>query len=155
MSVRADTQTLLQLPVFKGCDPVALQILAFAAERQDFGPGDDIITKGKKSKAAYLILDGKVSLHDGEDAYGFAEAGALLGEMSMLRQGPYTITGTAEGPVATVAIAPALFARVTQEFPDFGKMVLRNLSERLELHMRELESVRAALTRARSFSDLG
>ena len=155
MSVRADTQTLLQLPVFKGCDPVALQILAFAAERQDFSKGEEVIVKGKKSRAAYLILDGRVHLQDGVDDYGFAEAGALLGETGMIRQTPHNLTGTAEGPVQTVVITPALFVRVAQEYPEFGKVVLRNLSERLEIHMRELETVRAALNRARSFSDLG
>ena len=155
MSVRADAQTLLQLPVFKGCDAVALQILAFAAERQDFSEGEAIISKGRKSKAAYLILDGQVRLHDGVQDYGHAEAGALLGEMGMIRQSPSNLTGTAEGKVQTVVITPALFQRVAQEYPDFGKAVLRNLSERLEIHMRELEAVRAALGRARSFSDLG
>jgi len=154
MSVRADTQTLLQLPVFKGCDAVALQILAFAAERQDFAEGDEIISKGMKSRAAYLILDGRVRLHDGREDYGFAEAGALLGEMGMIRPTESNLTGTADEAVQTVVIQPALFARVAREFPEFGRVVLRNLSERLEAHMRELDAVRTVMNKARSFSDL-
>lgn len=155
MSVRADTHTLLQLPVFRGCDAGALQILAFAAEREDFAEGENIIVKGRKSKAAHLVLDGRVRLHDGEEELGFAEEGALLGEMGMIKPTPANLTATAVDSVQTVVITPALFARVAQEFPEFGRAVIRNLSERLDAHMRELETVRVALKRARGFSELG
>ena len=48
MSVRADAETLRQIPIFSECEPVHLQLLAFASERQHFVSGEAIISQGKK-----------------------------------------------------------------------------------------------------------
>jgi hypothetical protein len=44
--------------------------------------------------------------------------------------------------------------RVAKEYPEFGRVVLHNLSEKLVNSVREYESVRVLLTKARKFSDL-
>ena len=99
MGVRADSETLRAIPIFRDCDTVALQILAFAAERQEFASGEDIITQGKKARAAFLILNGQAKVKDGARDVAVAEPGAFLGEVAMVRAGPYAITATASGPV--------------------------------------------------------
>lgn len=154
MSVRADSQTLQQIPLFRDCDAVPLQILAFTADRQDFATGEEILSSGKKARAAYLILNGRVRVRDGLRDLGYADPGALLGEMAMLKAGSSFITATAASPVETARISHELFIRVAEEYPEFGKAVLRNLSGRLETHMRELESVRVMLNKSRNFADL-
>ncbi|MDE2383654.1 MAG: cyclic nucleotide-binding domain-containing protein [Alphaproteobacteria bacterium] len=155
MSVRADSQTLQQIPLFRDCDPVALQILAFAAERQEFASGEDIITKGKKARAAFLILNGQAKLRDEGEDLGLAEPGSMLGEVAMLRAGTYAITATASGPVETVRLSHELFIRVAKEYPDFGRAVMRNLGDKLAGHLRELDAIRLMLNKSRNFSDLG
>ncbi len=154
MSVRADSETLRAIPIFRDCDTVALQILAFAAERQAFGAGEDIITQGKKARAAFLLLGGQASVKDGQREIALAEPGAFLGEVAMVRAGPYGITATALVPVETARISHELFLRVAKEYPDFGKRVLQNLGDRLDSHMRELEGVRVMLGKSRNFADL-
>ena len=155
MSVHADSQTLQQIPLFRDCDVVALQILAFAAERQEFASGEDIISQGKKARAAFLILNGQAKLRDGVVELGTAEPGSLLGEVAMLRAGPYAITAKAAGPVETVRLSHELFIRVAREYPDFGRAILRNLGDKLAANLRELETVRVLLARSRNFQDLG
>ena len=54
MSVRADAETLRQIPIFRECETVPLQIMAFAAERQEFSVGEEILTEGKKARAAFF-----------------------------------------------------------------------------------------------------
>jgi CRP/FNR family transcriptional regulator, cyclic AMP receptor protein len=155
MSVRADSQTLQQIPLFRDCDVVALQILAFAAERQEFASGEEIIAQGKKARAAFLILNGQAKLRDGERDLGLAEPGSLLGEVAMLQAGPYAISAIASGSVETVRITHELFIRVAKEYPEFGRSVMRNLGDKLAGNLRELESIRVRLTKSRNFSDLG
>ena len=154
MSVRADSETLRAIPVFRDCDTVALQILAFAAERQAFSAGEEIVVQGKKARAAFLILSGQASVKDGQTEVAVAEPGALLGEMAMVRAGPYAITATAVDAVETVRITHELFLRVTKEYPEFGKKVLQNMGDRLDIHMRELEGIRVMLGKSRNFADL-
>jgi CRP-like cAMP-binding protein len=149
MSVRADSDTLRALPLFRDCDPVALQVMAFAAEKQDFDPGEDIITQGKKARAAFLILGGEAVLKEGEQKIGLAAQGYFLGEAAMIRSGPYSITATAEVAVQTARFSHELFVRVAREYPLFGKQVLVNMADKLGQSMRELEAVRVMISKTR------
>lgn len=128
--------------------------MAFAAERQEFSIGEDIIAQGKKARAAFFILNGRVTLRaDGQDI-GMAEPGALLGEVAMIGSGTYSLSGTARDIVSTARISHELFLKVAKEYPEFGQAVLRNLSDKLEASVRDFDTVRLLLTKARKFSDL-
>lgn len=126
--------------------------MAFAAERQNFAPGEAIITEGKPAKSAYFILNGTALLQQLRQNLGQAEAGSMLGETAMLGSARYSLTATAEGPVSAVRIDRELFHRVASEYPEFGRAVVEALSEKLGVSMRELEGVRGLLNKARSFS---
>lgn len=128
--------------------------MAFAAERQNFTKGQTIIKQGDNAKAAYFLLSGSVNLQQGKSLVGQAEPGALLGELAMLGGSTYSLTATALEPVSAVRIDNALFIRVASEYPEFGRAVLDALSEKLGNSVRELDSVRNLLNRARSFSNL-
>ena len=154
MSVRADAETLRQIPLFRDCESVPLQIMAFAAERQEFSAGEDIITEGKKARAAFFILNGSVDLRRQDQSIGRAEPGALLGEVAMIGGNPSTLTAKALDLVSCARISHELFLRVAKEYPEFGRVVLHNLSEKLTSSVREYEAVRVLLTKARKFSDL-
>lgn len=133
---------------------MAMQVLCFAAEKQEFASGEDIITQGKKARAVFLVLDGKAQLSTTETQLATAEPGALLGELAMLNSGPYSITAKAVGTVFCLRISHELFLRVSKEYPAFGAKVLQNLGDRLGHHLRELEPIRAMLLKSRSFADL-
>ena len=154
MSVRADAETLRQIPIFRDCESVPLQIMAFAAERQDFSAGEEILTEGKKARAAFFVLNGSVDLRQAGQAIGRAEPGSLLGEVAMIGGNASTLTAKALDLVSTARIGHELFLRVAKEYPEFGHAVLHNLSEKLVSSVREYEAVRQLLTKARKFSDL-
>jgi CRP/FNR family transcriptional regulator, cyclic AMP receptor protein len=154
LGVRADAETLRQIPLFRNCEAVPLQVLAFAAERQNFSAGETIIKEGARAKSAFFILNGSVDLDQGRKRLGVAEPGALLGELAMIGGATYSLTAVAAEPVATARIDNALFKRVAEEYPEFGQAVLHALSEKLGLSVRELDQVKNMLTKARSFSNL-
>ena len=154
MSVRADAETLRQIPIFRECETVPLEIMAFAAERQEFSVGEEILTEGKKARAAFFVLNGSVDLRKLEHSIGRAEPGSLLGEIAMIGSNPSTLTAKALDLVSTARISHELFLRVAKEYPEFGRIVLHNLSEKLMGSVREFEAVRVLLNKARKFSDL-
>jgi CRP/FNR family transcriptional regulator, cyclic AMP receptor protein len=154
LSVRADAESLRNIPLFRNCEVVPLQVMAFAAERQSFARGEVLIKQGQTASAAYFILNGSVDLQQDRHPLGRAEPGALLGEVAMLGGSSYSLTATAADSVQAVRIDNALFKRVATEYPEFGRAVMEALSEKLGASMRELESVRGLLTKARSFSNL-
>jgi len=155
MSVRADVETLRSIPIFTECDAVHLQLLAFSAARQSFTSGEFIIRQGNKGTAAFLILNGEVRLAASDAGpLGSAGPGALLGEVAMIGDRPYSVTATAVDTVSTARIDRELFMRVAREFPEFGTAVFNVLSRRLGLVMGDLESARQQFERARSFKSI-
>ena len=152
MSVRADVETIRNIPIFSECEPAHLQLLAFSAVRESFAEGEDLIREGQAGRAAYLILSGLANLSSTRNGeVGAAGPGALLGEVAMIGGTAYSITATAAEPVATARIDRELFLRVAQEFPEFGASVLRALARKLDLSVKELGSARAVFEKARSF----
>jgi len=154
MNDRTDANLFRALPIFRDCDIVPLQILAFTAEHQEFAAGEEIFAQGKKTRAAYLVQAGQVRLIASGEDIGIAEPGALLGEIGMIGSGTYSITAIAMDMVSTLRISRELFLKVVREYPEFGKMVIRNLGDRLDASVRELDAVRIMLNRSRNFSDL-
>lgn len=155
MSVRADVETFRSIPIFSECESVHLQLLAFSAVRQNFAAGDVIIREDGNGAAAYLVLSGEVRLSTAAAGpIGVAGPGALLGEVSMIGERPYSITATAADAVATARIDRELFMRVAREFPEFGTAVFGVLARRLETSVSELEATRDAFETARSFKSL-
>src|SRR5260221_12651221 len=116
MSGRADAETLRGIPIFAACDPVHLQLLAFSSERRMFSAGEVLITQGQPGAAAYLLLNGQADLLSegtpGPVTLGTAGEGALLGEVAMIGDVPYSITAVARTPLAAARIARSLFMRV-------------------------------------------
>ncbi len=158
MSVRADAETLRQIPIFADCESVHLQLLAFASERQHFVLGEAIIKQGEKAKSAFLILSGYADIHHAKGSrarhIARAEPGTFLGEVAMIGKSNYAITAIASGSVSTARIDHDLFLRVANEYPEFGKTVFNALSKRLENSVRDFDGVRSLFTRAKSFSDI-
>jgi CRP/FNR family transcriptional regulator, cyclic AMP receptor protein len=158
MGVKASAETLRSIPLFTDCEPVHLQVLAFSAQRHDFGEGERVVTQGGKGLAAFLILEGSVELlrDDGQGVrrIGDAGPGALIGEIAMIADRPYSITATAATPVQSVLIDRQLFMRVAEEYPEFGARVYRAIAKRLEGSMADLGDIKGAFDRARSFTKL-
>jgi CRP-like cAMP-binding protein len=154
MSVGASAEILRALPTFADCETVPLQIIAFTADRQEFSAGEEIITQGKKARAAFLVLSGQIRLLASGQEIGLAEPGALLGETAMLGAGAYSITAIAMDTVSSARISRELFLKVAREYPQFGATVVRNLGDKLDASVRQLDSVRIMLNRSRNFSDL-
>jgi CRP/FNR family transcriptional regulator, cyclic AMP receptor protein len=155
MSVRADAETFRSIPIFSGCDPVHLQLLAFSAARQNFDEGDLVIKQGVRGAAAFLILSGRADIFgDGAVRIGSAGPGAMLGEVAMIGDSPYTVTARASEATATARIDRALFMRVANEYPEFGVAVFKALAVKLGTAMDELALTRQAFDEAKSFKNL-
>ena len=158
MSVRADAETLRQIPIFADCESVHLQLLAFASERQHFVTGEAVIRQGEKAKSAFLVLNGHAEIWQktGSDQQLVAMAvpGTFLGEVAMIGKTTYSISALAANPVSTARIDHTLFLRVANEYPEFGRTVFTAMARRLDHSMRDFDSVKNHFTRAKSFSDI-
>ena len=155
MSVRADAETFRSIPIFSECDAVHLQLLAFSAVRQNFVEGEVVIKQGLRGGAAFLILNGRVDILGADNTkIGSAGPGAMLGEVAMIGDVPYTVTARASEQVSAARIDRDLFLRLATEYPEFGTAVFNALSRKLDVSMGDLTLVRHAFEQAKSFKNL-
>jgi CRP-like cAMP-binding protein len=155
MSVRANSESLRQIPLFAECDPAHLQIMAFAGERVEFAAGADLFRAGSSGSAAYLLLSGEAEVwrpqREERIAVATAGPGAFLGELAMIAGVAYSLNVTAKNAVTTTRISRDVFMRVVGEFPDFGAKVMSALSSRLTGSVGEFDRIRQMLENAPSF----
>jgi CRP/FNR family cyclic AMP-dependent transcriptional regulator len=155
MSVRSNAESLRQIPLFAECDPVHLQVMAFASERAEFAAGEDIFRVGGKGASAFLLLSGDadVWVSKGEERVQVALAGpgAFLGELAMIAGLAYSVNVTAKIPVTATRISREMFMRVVGEFPDFGTHVMSAVSRKLAGSINDFDRVRHLFENAPSF----
>ena len=155
MSVRANAESLRQIPLFADCDPSHLQVMAFASERVEFAEGAEIFRSGIQGGAAYLLLSGEAEVWQTirKDRVVLANAGpgAFLGELAMIASVAYSVNVTAKRPVSATRISRETFMRVVDEFPEFGTQVMSTLSQKLAGSINDFDRVRHMFENARTF----
>ncbi len=154
MNVRASAETLKRIPIFRECDAVPLQVLAFAAPQVTFREGDYIVDQADTARAAYFMVSGTADIRGEQGLITVAEPGTLIGEVAMISGKNYSVSAIAREPVVTQCFDYQLFMRVSGEYPEFGRAVMHALSERLERSMRDFEGVRVMLSKIRAFKDM-
>jgi CRP-like cAMP-binding protein len=154
VSVRADAETLRRIPIFQNCDAVPLQIMAFSSERITVGIREQLLTQGRATDSAYLVLSGSLLLYANGVEIGRAEPGSLLGETAMIGGSLSSLTAEAEELSYVARISNGMFTKVAQEYPEFGETVLQALNRRVQGSLAELDVVKDLLQSAKSFSDL-
>jgi CRP/FNR family transcriptional regulator, cyclic AMP receptor protein len=157
MRVKAEAEAFRRIPLFAECDGAQLQVIAFASERAEFAPGQAIIKQGQKGEAAYLILSGTARVDRQEKGKATlvttVEAGAFVGELGMIAGLPYSVSVTAQTQIGAARVRRDLFMRVVSEFPEFGARVHAALARKLDASIGELNAVKTAFDKARSFAN--
>lgn len=145
MTVFQEAEMLRKVPFFEKLDPAKLKLLAFTSRAMRFAPGEILMTKGESSDSAYVILEGEVEVlgetHAGEFVVAVVGSNALIGEMSLILDGPRVATVRARSAVRTLRISADVFLRLLCENPSCSLHVMRTLSTRLAKAMRTLETL--------------
>ncbi|HWA42033.1 MAG TPA: Crp/Fnr family transcriptional regulator [Hypericibacter adhaerens] len=136
MSINQEVELLRRIPMFSKIDPAKLRLLAFASERVTFPAGEILFHQGDPADAAYLIIDGSVSitveLASGPLLVAKVGKDQIVGEIGIICDVPRTATVTAEQQTVTLKITRDLFFQMINDFPVMGVEIMRVLAHRLE-----------------------
>src|SRR5450631_276696 len=86
---------LHQLEMFSNIDEDALIRLAAAMTEQDAKPGEMIIEEGQLGREFYIIIEGKVRVHQGEKQLTILGNKTIFGELAALDPQPRSASVTA------------------------------------------------------------
>ncbi len=86
---------LKTVDLFHETPDAVLSHVAQALEEVHAKPGERIIEKGETGSCLYIIVEGRVSVHDGERVFAELHARDVVGEMSLLDPEPRSASVTA------------------------------------------------------------
>ncbi|RED51009.1 Crp/Fnr family transcriptional regulator [Aestuariispira insulae] len=124
--------------------------------RRSFFPGDIIFHEGDNGSQAFVVQSGRIrivkALAGGEKGtLGFVEPGGVFGEMALLDNSPRMATAVAEEASVLIVIPESVVkAKLKKTNPVIRMMLvvmirmLRNISEKVDLEVIDLEAVAQA-----------
>jgi CRP-like cAMP-binding protein len=130
-----DVSSLQRIPMFRDLDPAKLKLIALASQRANYRPGDLLLSQGDKADSVFVILEGKANIrrNDAGVDVQIAEvgSGAVVGEMGVVLDRPYSGTVIAETSVVALRIDKRTFLDLLAQVPQFSLAMIRELASRL------------------------
>ena len=108
-----------------------LASVAAIAEEAEFSPGESFIHQNELETDMFLITDGKVRVHRGDDELAILESGEIVGEMEALSPAPRLASVSAIEPTRALRISKAAFDEVLATRFEIVKAVVNVLVQRL------------------------
>jgi CRP-like cAMP-binding protein len=129
----SDVSSLQQIPMFRDIEGARLKLIALASERFNYRAGDLLLREGDRADGVFVILDGKARVVVGAAEVRVAEvgAGAVVGEMGVVLDRPYSGTIIAETPLTALRIEKRTFLDLLAKVPQFSLAMIRELASRL------------------------
>jgi CRP-like cAMP-binding protein len=130
-----DVTSLQQIPMFRDVEAAKLKLIALASQRANYRVGDRLLTEGDRADTVFVILEGtaRIERHEAGSDVRIAEvgAGAVVGEMGVVLDRPYSGTIIAETPVTALRIDKRTFLDLLAKVPQLSLAVIRELASRL------------------------
>ena len=137
-------ERLAELAVFQGCTPE--QLLAVAQRMRPLlaTPGQVLMRQGERAASFIIIESGRAEVShtgdDGVEALDEVSAGAIIGEIALLRDKPRTATVTAVDALAGYIGDDAAFAEIA-ELPEVSERLVTTARQRLAAYITPLPLV--------------
>ena len=141
---------LKKVPFFSEVDKPSLLQLCKEAKQERYEAKDNIIQKNDKGDGMYVILDGKVKVHDQDHIYSTLGATDCFGEYALIDEEPRSASVTALDDTSLLKIKPESFVHLISNDWGFTKGVLSVLIKR----HRELDTAQESLASSKKEIEL-
>lgn len=117
--------------LFKSIPSEELSHIAQITEEIEYASEQQVFAQGDQGDAMYLIVDGQVKVHSGEQI--FAELGSrqCFGEMAILDAEPRSASITSMSELTLLKIRREDFAEILAEKPEISQGIIQVLTHRL------------------------
>lgn len=126
---------LQRIAIFRDVDIAKLKLIAMAGSRLHYAAGEVILRQGDPAEMVYVIMEGEaeVTRDTGSSKLTLAKvgSGALVGEIGVVLQQPYSATITVLTDVIALQVDKSTFLELLQQVPQLSMALIRELSRRL------------------------
>ncbi|WP_394750906.1 sigma 54-interacting transcriptional regulator [Spongiimicrobium salis] len=141
-----DIHTFLsEIPFFSEVSPASLEHFCEDLNRIRFSSGERIVEKDSPGHAMYVILDGKVRVHEAVHSYGYLGKGECFGEYALIDRQARSASVTAEEDTLVLEIERHHFVQLMQKDNGFAQGILTVMIKR----HRELDQIQERLSSAK------
>ena len=141
-----DAATILsRADFFEVCDAEQRRLLAFAAERKSYRPGEAIYLAGQVPEGAHVLISGTVAtVREGleNDPFVIHQQGAVLGALALVVARARPVTVKAVDAVETLFVPRAAFMKLAQQNPDLAARAADRIRRDLAGYVGAIEPVR-------------
>lgn len=122
---------LREVPLFSGLPPSELSHLAGIAEEVVYSAGESIIRQGEHGESMFLIVEGKVRIHQEKEELAILKQRDYFGEMSILDGEPRSASATADTDCLLLQIYQANFYTILARRFEVALNIIQTLTQRL------------------------
>ncbi|BDQ13405.1 cyclic nucleotide-binding domain-containing protein [Sediminibacterium sp. TEGAF015] len=122
---------LKAVSIFSETPESILAEIAHLMEEQTFEPGINIVTEGEIGNCMYIIFQGQVRVHKGNQTLAVLKEQNYFGELSLLDTETRSATVTSEKECILYKIDQEPFFDLIDFRPEVMKAVMQNLCKRL------------------------
>ena len=124
--------------IFSSLPNEILVAVAPLMEESWFEEGVNVVKKGDLGDCMYIIVQGKVRVHDGEHTLNYLEEGKVFGEMAALDAEPRVASVTAVADTCLLQLAQEPLYQLMDEQPDLARGIIRTLSGHLRARIQDM-----------------
>ncbi|HZQ09119.1 MAG TPA: Npt1/Npt2 family nucleotide transporter [Anaerolineae bacterium] len=136
--------------ILKGVDIFAetpvpvLADVAAVLQQLEVNEGETIFQKGDLGDSLYMIVSGRVRVHDGAHTLNYLEEGEVFGEIALLDPEPRSASVTAVEATQLLRLDQQSFQELLEERAEIARAIIKVLTRRLRERSRELIAAHAA-----------
>lgn len=124
-------ELLSNVPLFSTCSKRDLGRIAALVDEVDVPDGRILTRQGEPGRECFVIVDGQAAADLGGDRTASLGPGDVVGEMSLLDQGPRSVTVTAKTDMHLLVLTSREFSSLINRFPVVARRVMAALAKRL------------------------
>lgn len=143
--------TFERIIILKGADLFAAvpdELLAEVAGllvEEEHADGTTIFLKGDPGASMYLIVEGRVRIHDGPHTLNELGSRGVFGEMAVLDPAPRVASATAVGDLLLLRLESELLLDLLDRRPEIGRGLIRVMIGQLRARVQDISAARAML----------
>ncbi|MDC6365126.1 MULTISPECIES: sigma 54-interacting transcriptional regulator [Flavobacteriaceae] len=141
---------LKKVPFFSEVEKASLLELCESSQEERFVKNNRIIQKGELADGMYVLLSGKVKVHDKEHLYSILSVGDCFGEYALIDEKPRSVSVTSIEETKLLKIESTRFSELMDADKGFAKGILSVLIKR----HRELDIIQERLSASKEEVEL-
>ena len=130
-SAKSSVDHLRNIPLFSECSSKELGLVVKNSSERVLKAGAVIMDQGQTGREAYVILEGSATVKRNGKKIGTAKTGSVIGELSLLDQGPRTAAVIADTDVRLLVVTERGLKGAIDNIPAISRKLLKGLATRV------------------------